>query len=217
MGADAGFFERLLDGGAFHYTRIPVYWGTMGRLARVLDAQPGERILDVGCGTGVGTRLLRQGYVGIDVEIPYLHYARRQATGSDCAFASMSAAALGFHARSFDKALLINVAHHLDDVLLDEFLVEVARVVRRSVVVLDAAPDTANRVSRFILAHDRGKHVRPRRELRTLLERRYDVTHEEVFHNTLRIASQVLFALAPKPIGAPAAPRRPEQAAPPPV
>ena len=217
MAAAAGYFERLLDGGVFHYTRIPVYWGTMGRLARVLDAQPGERILDVGCGTGVGTRLVRQGYVGIDVEIPYLHYARRQAAGSGCAFASMSAAALGFHARCFDKALLINVAHHLDDGLLDEFLAEVARVVRRSIVVLDAAPDTANRVSRFILAHDRGRYVRPRRELRSLLERRYDVTHEEVFHNTLRIASQVLFALVPKPVGATTAPPRSEQAPPLPV
>ncbi len=214
MAAGTSFFERVLDRGVFHYTRVPVYWGTMGRLTRVLDVQPGERILDVGCGTGIGSRLVRQRYVGIDVEIPYLHYARQQAANSDCAFASMSAAALGFHAQTFDKALLINVAHHLDDALLDSFLVEVARVVRRSVVVLDAAPDTANRVSRFILAHDRGQHVRPRRELRSLLERRYHVTHEEVFHNTLRIASQVLFALAPKATAATAAPSRSEQAPP---
>ena len=197
MQTSARYLERLLTGVVFHYARLPAYWGTMSRLARALDVQSGERILDVGCGTGIGTALASGGYVGIDTDLPYLHFARRWVGTAGCAFLKMSAADLGFRTRSFDKAVLINVVHHLEDALLDRFLLELTRVVRSSVVVLDAAPDTANRVSRFFLAHDRGDHLRPRRTLRALLERHYRVANEEVFHNRLRYVSQVMFTLQP--------------------
>lgn len=198
MATRARYLDYLLSGVVFHYARLPAYWGTMSRLAGALRVQPGERILDVGCGTGIGAALAREHYVGIDMDLPYLLFARRWVGTAGRAFAKMSATNLGFRASCFDKAVLINVVHHVDDDLLDRFLLELTRVVRESVIVLDAAPDTANRVSRFFLAHDRGEHLRPRRDLRALLERRYRVEHEEVFHNTLRSVSQVLFTLAPK-------------------
>jgi SAM-dependent methyltransferase len=202
MPTRARYLDHLLTGVVFHYARLPAYWGTMSRLARALRMQPGERILDVGCGTGIGTALAREHYVGIDMDLPYLLFARRWMGAAGRAFAKMSATNLGFRAGCFDKAVLINVVHHVDDDRLDRFLLELTRVVRESVIVLDAAPDTANRVSRFFLAHDRGEHLRPQRDLRALLERRYHVEHEEVFHNTLRYVSQVLFTLAPKVDGA---------------
>ena len=201
MPIPARYLDYLLTGVVFHYARLPAYWGTMSRLAGALRLQPGERILDVGCGTGIGTALAREHYVGIDMDLPYLLFARR-GMGAGRAFAKMSATNLGFRAGCFDKAVLINVVHHVDDEGLDRCLLELTRVVRECVIVLDAAPDTANRVSRFFLAHDRGEYLRPRRDLRALLERRYRVEHEEVFHNTLRYVSQVLFTLAPKVDGA---------------
>jgi len=199
--SDTRYLDRLLNGVLFHYARLPAYWGTMPRLARALDVRPGERVLDVGCGTGMGTALARNGYVGIDTDLGYLRFAQRWVGAAGCSFLKMSAADLGFRARCFDKAVLINVVHHLDEALLDRFLLELMRVVRSSVVVLDAAPDTANRISRFFLEHDRGDHLRSRRDLRALLERRYRIAHEEVFHNRLRCVSQVLFTLQPRTNG----------------
>jgi len=195
----AHFIGRVAGSSAlFHYARLPAYWGTMSRLARALDLQPGERLLDVGCGTGIGAGLTRGMYVGVDTDTTYVRFAQAHRRRPTRSFVRMSALDLGFRAGAFDKAVLINMVHHLDGAVLERLLAQLIGVVRRKVVVVDAAPDTANRVSGFLLAHDRGHHVRTRRDLRALLERRYQIEREETFHNTLRYVSQVLFVLVPK-------------------
>jgi len=181
----------------FHVLRLPAYWGTLPHLVRAVDAGAGERLLDIGCGTGLGMSLTRGTYVGIDTELRYLRMARRRAPGPRCSFLWMSAVDLGFRDGVFDKAVLINMVHHLEEADVDRLLLQLSRVVRGRVVVLDAAPDIANRVGRFILAHDRGRYVRRLADLRALLARRYVIEREEVFYNATRTVRQVLFTLAP--------------------
>lgn len=182
----------------FHYTRIPVYWGTLPRIQHALDLRAGESLLDVGCGTGLGSALTRGTYVGVDPDRPSLPLAKQLVRMQPHLIAAMSAVALGFRAAAFDKAVCINMIHHLDDATVDELLQQLRQTVRQRVVVLDPAPDVANGISRFFLAHDRGRYVRPRSALRPLLARHYEIVAEETFHNTLRIVSQVLFTLAPR-------------------
>lgn len=182
----------------FHYCRLPVYWGTMRRLSQALDLQAGERLLDVGCGTGVGARLARGMYVGLDTDFDSLRFARAHAPQASCSFVHMSALSLGFAGSAFDKAVLMNMVHHLDENILDRLLDQLRGVVRERVFVLDVAPDAANTLSRYFLGHDRGDHIRERPELRALLQRYFEVVNEEVFHNFLRTIPQVLFTLAPR-------------------
>lgn len=182
----------------FHFTRIPVYWGVLDRVRRALDLRAGESLLDVGCGTGLGAELTRGRYAGVDPERASLPLAKQLVARQPHLIAAMNASALGFRDAAFDKAILINMVHHLDDATADDLFGQLRRMVSGRVVVLDPAPDTANRISRFFLTYDRGRHVRPRGELRQLLERHYEVVAEEVFHNTLRIVSQVLFTLVPR-------------------
>lgn len=180
----------------FDWTRYLAHAGAGKHLARALALRDGERLLDIGCGTGIAAGLRKGFYVGIDQEWDRLEVGARR-RHSDCAYAMMSAQALAFRAGAFDKAVCIHMVHHLEITLLDAMLAELSRVVRGAVVVLDAAPDAANPLERFLLRYDRGRFVRSRDELRAILSRRYVVQREDTFHNAIHTVPQVLFLLTP--------------------
>lgn len=192
--------HRVVQNSAFfYYARTHFYWGTMARVRKVLDMQPGERLLDVGCGSGMGAGLTTGTYIGVDTDMPYLRFAlgrlRKQSTHS---FACMSALRLAFADRAFDKAMMLNLVHHLDETTLDGFLRELTRVVRKKVFILDHAPDRDNAFSGWLLSLDRGEHIRQRHVLRPLLERHFDVENEQTFFNMEHTVSCVLFTLVPR-------------------
>lgn len=182
----------------FHHLRRPLYWGSLGRVEAALGLQDGERLLDVGCGTGQCARLARGPYVGIDTAIPYLRFARQRQRDGERGFVAMSAFDCAFPERAFDRALLINMVHHLDDVAATRLLAQLRRVVRRRVVLMEAAPEIANPIERFLLRHDRGDHVRGGPALRALVEPHFEIEAEERFHNFLHISPQVLLSLRPR-------------------
>jgi ubiquinone/menaquinone biosynthesis C-methylase UbiE len=192
--------HRVVQNSAFfYYARTHFYWGTMKRMRRALDLQPGERLLDIGCGSGMGAGLTTGTYVGVDTEMSYLRFAHARLSARPThSFACMSAMRLAFGDGAFDKAMMLNLVHHLDETILDGFLQELTRVVRKKVFNLDHAPDLDNAVSGWLLSLDRGANIRPRRELRALLERRYAVESEQTFFNLERTVSCVLFTLVPR-------------------
>jgi len=155
-------------------------------------------IVDAGCGTGLCAPLARGLYLGVDTALVSLTFAQRRFGDAQRHFALMSAGAMAVAPASFDKCAVVNVAHHLDADALDTLLTDVQRAVRGPVVLVDPAPDVGNALELAILRHDRGEYVRPRAALRALLTRRYDIEHEETFHNHLHILPQVLFRLRPR-------------------
>ncbi len=193
-----GLVHRFIESGAlFYYLRLPTYWGTMDRIRDALGLREGERLLDVGCGTGAAAALARGTYVGVDTTIPYLAFARRRTADAAQHFVAMSALELAFADQSFEKAVVINMVHHLDEPTLDGLLAQLTRVVRDRVVLLDAAPDAANRLEAFFLRHDRGDYIRPRSDLRAIIARHFAIQREEVFHNAIHTLPQVMFQLEP--------------------
>jgi len=192
--------HRVVENSAFFfYARTHFYWGTMSHVRAALDLRPGERLLDVGCGSGMGAGLTKGTYVGIDNEMKYLSFARHRLRDRPThAFVKMSAFELGFFDGAFDKAVMMNVAHHLEERVLDCFLEQLTRVVRKKMVILDHAPDRDNAVSGWLLSHDRGEYIRPRPELRRILDRHWAVEKEEAFFNLERTISHVLFTLVPR-------------------
>jgi len=89
----------------------------------------GERVLDAGCGTGYGARLLREkahSVIGIDNSPLAVDYARQNFEGPGVHFARMDCQILAFPASSFDLMVCFEVFEHLES--HDHFLRECLRV-----------------------------------------------------------------------------------------
>lgn len=96
----------------------------LARLAgRRLGLGPGHHLLDIGCGMGQPALLLAEetgcSVVGADASPGMIAAGRRQAARSSAAdrvsFRRADATELPFPARSFDRALLLEVTSHLPD------------------------------------------------------------------------------------------------------
>lgn len=97
---------------------------------------PGERLLDVGCGTGVLTRLAAARVepsgqaVGIDPAPRMVGLARKNAVGGQAEFKLAAIERLPFESASFDVVVASLMLHHLPPDLKRDGLREVYRVLK---------------------------------------------------------------------------------------
>ena len=114
-------------------------WGELRRkTSNLAHIQPGEQVLDVGCGTGtlaieVARRLGSAGRVaGIDPSTEQIARARRSAARRslpiDCQIGVIEQ--LPFPDQTFDVVLSTLMMHHLPDSLKRQGLAEIARVLK---------------------------------------------------------------------------------------
>ncbi|MFC0452411.1 class I SAM-dependent methyltransferase [Rhodococcus jostii] len=149
------------------------------RLAALSGVGPGDRVLDVGCGTGFfATRLAAAvqpgGRVdGIDPSPPMIDYAAGRGA-AHCVFTVAAAEALPFEDATFDVVTSTLVIHHITPGNRATALAEMARVLRPGghLLVADFRPP-ANPVAAHLISALAGHAMahNPIGELTGLIER----------------------------------------------
>jgi ubiquinone/menaquinone biosynthesis C-methylase UbiE len=107
------------------------------QLIKETNIQSGHRVLDLGCGTGTLTIMIKKAYpsseiVGIDGDPQILEIARRKAgeAGESIKFDEGMAYNLPYPDNSFDRVLSSLVFHHLTAQDKERTLVEIYRVLK---------------------------------------------------------------------------------------
>lgn len=174
-------FQRLL--GATKARRVFV--------ERYVRVEPGARVLDIGCGPGVIVEALPAvDYVGFDPSASYIEAARKR-FGDRAQFfvgevQSVDPAMLG----KFDCVIAVGVLHHLDDAGARQLFATASTVLRDNgrVVTIDGCfSEQQSRLSRAIVARDRGEHVRTGDQYRALAQSAFEHVVVYEHHDLLTI------------------------------
>jgi ubiquinone/menaquinone biosynthesis C-methylase UbiE len=139
------------------------------RLATESGARPGDRVLDVGCGTGYFTRVMaeavgREGTAeGVDPSGEAIAQAERDTCLANCTFSDGVAEALDAPDDSYDVVVTSLMIHHLPETLRAQAIGEMLRVLRPggSVLVADFRPPASRIGRRLIRAHSPAMETNP--------------------------------------------------------
>jgi ubiquinone/menaquinone biosynthesis C-methylase UbiE len=142
-----------------------------------LRALAPRSVLDVGAGTGLYAAAVPAGarYVASDLDPAKLQRLRGKVPGAEVVVADARELPFGDH--SFDVAILVAVAHHLDDEGVDAALAELARVSGHAVFLEPLASDRA--LARALWRLDRGSHPRGPEDLLARAEPHFELEHVE--------------------------------------
>jgi len=139
-------------------------------IAKTVKVAEEEKVLDVGCGTGYFSPLFNCRYVGVDLGKEYINYAKRH-ENEKRKFYLMDAKNISFPDKSFDKAILVNFIHHLNDAEVEQILKEAKRLTRKEIFIFDMDTKRLNFLTPLLLRLDNGKFVRSLERQLALVER----------------------------------------------
>lgn len=159
---------------------------------RHLLPEPGDRILDIGCGPGDLIACLPEPieFVGFDLSEAYIDAARERYGDRGQFFVgdvgSVEPGSLG----EFDRVVAKGVLHHLsDDEALRLFAIA-AGVMREGGLLVTIDPCFAagqSRAARFVVSRDRGQDVRTSEGYSALARQWFDLVVVREYHDLLRM------------------------------
>lgn len=157
----------------------------------LIQAEPGMRILDVGCGTASILGLLPEvTYIGIDHNPDYIAKARR-AFGDRGAFVTVGVADKEFRQLgSFDRVLALGLLHHLDDTSCIQLMQSISECLTPTgrLITFDNSLVKGQHAVAWVLSKvDRGRFSRSPEGYRAIIETAFEIKTEVVRHDLMRV------------------------------
>lgn len=158
--------------------------------SRYIQARAGDRVLDIGCGTGeIRSDLGNVAYVGFDPSAEYIRSASSKYP--DATFHVGSIEDPPRLEREFDVALAIGVLHHVSDetaVALFALAKSVLRTTGRLITVDPVVVVTRqNGLANVVVRSDRGRHVRSESEYVKLAESSFPGVESDIRGDLIRL------------------------------
>jgi|688.fasta_scaffold410705_1 cyclopropane fatty-acyl-phospholipid synthase-like methyltransferase len=166
-------------------------------IAQEINAAPGNRVLDIGCGTASILAFLPSvNYIGIDSNPKYISQAKVR-FGDLGDFRCISVDDLHIETtEKFDRILLVGVLHHLTNLQIQSLMEKISGLLShkgRLITYDGVLIPHQNPIARLLLKLDRGRYVRYQPEYISLLSSGLTVEHSHVKTDFLRIPYSVLF------------------------
>lgn len=150
----------------------------------------GQKILDVGCGTGSVLNLLDKNlkidYVGCDINPEYIQYARKKYPGQG-RFYCCSVDDLPVHESAFDVVLAISIFHHINDQASGRLLQTVRQKLKPGGIFVMTDPvwtEQQSTLEKYLMKRDRGRNIRNEREYLDLIKPYFSLQHSERILNS---------------------------------
>ncbi len=158
---------------------------------RHLNIQPGQQVLDLGCGTGFILDYLPDvHYVGVDLSEAYINQAQAQHGDRGRFYAQRFDEHFTAHENGFDRILAVGLLHHLDDAAAAHVFKVARSALKPGGVLGTIDPCFTNDQSflaKTLIQQDRGQAVRHVPAYLKMAQRAFEQVESHVHHDLLRI------------------------------